>query len=43
MRRMRNLLIHLYFRSDVTVIWQTLTEDVPPLRPLLQAILAQEP
>ena len=42
MRRMRNLLVHVYFGTDVTVVWQTLTEDLPPLKSMLQAILAQE-
>lgn len=39
MRGMRNLLIHEYFGVSLSILWHTLTHNVPPLPPLLQTIL----
>lgn len=43
---MRDKLIHAYFGVSATVVWKTIKEDLPPLRPLvshaLQTIAAQE-
>jgi len=39
MRGLRNILIHEYFGVDLGIIWQTLQEDLPPLRAQLQRIL----
>ena len=43
MRQIRNIVVHEYFRLDVGILWQTITENLPPLLPLLQKILEQEP
>jgi uncharacterized protein with HEPN domain len=40
MRDMRNLLAHEYFGVDLSILWQTLQEDLPALYPLLQEVLA---
>lgn len=32
---MRNKLIHEYFGVDLEIIWQTINEDIPPLRELI--------
>jgi uncharacterized protein with HEPN domain len=36
----RNRLIHDYFEVDLGAIWSTIQEDLPRLRPQLEAILA---
>jgi uncharacterized protein len=40
MRAMRNIAAHEYFGIDVGTVWATATADVPPLKPLLEALLA---
>jgi uncharacterized protein with HEPN domain len=35
---LRNRLIHEYFGVDLDILWQTLVDDIPPLRPLLAEI-----
>ncbi len=35
---MRNILIHEYFGVDLSIIWQTISEDLPELRRQLQRI-----
>lgn len=40
---MRNVVSHQYFRIDLTSIWYTAVEAVPPLRAEIQHILEQEP
>ena len=42
MRGLRNILAHEYFGVDVSIIWQTAQEDLPPLRPQLQRILLED-
>jgi uncharacterized protein with HEPN domain len=37
---MRNHLIHAYFEVDLDIVWTTVTEDLPPLLPVLEAALA---
>lgn len=39
MLTMRNIVIHEYHGVNLDIIWQTVTEDLPPLVPLLQKIL----
>ena len=41
MRRMRNVVVHVYFGVDLPVVWRTLKEDLPPLTGQLNAILNQ--
>ncbi len=36
---MRNVLIHGYFGVDLAVIWRTIHENLPPLRPQIARIL----
>ena len=40
MRAMRNRLVHVYFEIDPTLLWDTIQNDLPPLVPLLHALLA---
>jgi uncharacterized protein with HEPN domain len=39
---MRNRLIHVYFDIDLDRVWDTVTDDMPPLIAALEAILARE-
>lgn len=41
MTGMRNRLIHAYFDVEPTVIWRTVTEDLPPLIAALEAVLPE--
>jgi uncharacterized protein with HEPN domain len=40
-RGMRNLIIHEYFRVNLTIIWTTIQMDLPPLMQQLQALVEQ--
>ena len=42
MRAIRHVLVHQYFGVSLPIVWQTITEDLPPLVPLLRAVLAAE-
>jgi uncharacterized protein with HEPN domain len=39
---MRNRLIHVYFDVDLDQVWNTVTQDLPPLVAKLEAALAGE-
>ena len=39
MAGMRDKLIHEYFGINLNVVWETITEDLPPLKPILQNLL----
>lgn len=39
MKAMRNILIHEYFGVDIDVLWQTVQEDLPPLKAYLKKVL----
>lgn len=39
MAGMRDKLIHEYFGVNVDVLWRTIREDLPPLKPVLKKIL----
>ncbi len=39
MRAMRNILAHEYDNVDLAVVWDAIQHDLPPLVPLLQAVL----
>jgi uncharacterized protein with HEPN domain len=39
---MRNRLIHAYFDIDLDRVWDTVTEDLPPLIATLEAIISVE-
>ena len=38
---MRNRLIHAYFDVDLDIVWTTVSEDLPPLLPVLESALTQ--
>lgn len=42
MQAIRNVIVHEYFRLDVGILWQTITQNLPPLAPMLREILEQE-
>ena len=39
LRGMRNVVVHEYFGVDDAILWQTVVGDLPPLVPLLEAVL----
>jgi uncharacterized protein with HEPN domain len=39
---MRNRLIHGYFDINLDIVWQTVSEELPPLVATLEAVLAEE-
>jgi len=39
---MRNRLIHVYFDIDLDRVWDTITDDLPPLIASLEKIISQE-
>jgi uncharacterized protein with HEPN domain len=40
---MRNRLVHAYYEIDYDLLWQTLTEDLPPFVDRVKELLANEP
>jgi uncharacterized protein with HEPN domain len=40
MTGMRNRIIHAYFDVDLDRVWDTVTDDLPPLTARLRVILA---
>ena len=39
MRALRNVVVHQYFGVDMSILWETLHHDLPPLTPLLKRVL----
>lgn len=39
MRAMRNRIVHVYFRVDEKLMWDTIQNDLPPLVPELERLL----
>jgi len=39
MAGMRDKLIHEYFGIDNEILWQTVKEDIPPLKPLVEKVM----
>ena len=37
---MRDKLVHEYFGINIKVVWKTIVEDIPPLKPLMGKMLA---
>jgi len=35
----RNILVHEYFGVDLGILWRTVTDDLPSLRPVLEDLL----
>ena len=42
MQTMRNIVIHEYHGVNLKIIWETVTEDLPPIVPRLKEILEEE-
>ena len=38
---MRNVLAHVYFGVNLRMVWQTIQEDLPPLKTQLNDVLRQ--
>jgi uncharacterized protein with HEPN domain len=38
---MRNTLTHEYFGVDLSIVWQTLADDLPPLEAAIDALILQ--
>lgn len=41
MRVMRNIAVHVYHGIKLDRVWKTITDDLPPLLPLREAMLAE--
>jgi len=41
MAGMRDKLIHEYFGVNLKVLWRTIKEDLPPLKPLIEEVLRE--
>jgi uncharacterized protein with HEPN domain len=39
MRAMRNRIVHVYFKVDEKLMWDTIQSDLPPLIPELEKLL----
>jgi uncharacterized protein with HEPN domain len=39
MAGMRDKLIHEYFGVDVEILWKTIKDDIPSIKPLVQELL----
>ena len=39
---MRNRLVHAYFDINLDLVWDTVTDDLPPLIATLEAIVADD-
>lgn len=39
MRAMRNRIVHAYFNVDEKLMWDTITNDLPPLIPELEQLI----
>jgi uncharacterized protein with HEPN domain len=39
MRAMRNRIVHVHFRMDEKLMWDTIQNDLPPLVPELERLL----
>ncbi|MCI2429883.1 DUF86 domain-containing protein [Candidatus Acetothermia bacterium] len=42
MAGMRDKMIHEYFGVDLEVVWKTVQEDTPALKPLIEQVIQQE-
>jgi uncharacterized protein with HEPN domain len=38
---MRNKIIHEYYRIDEEIVWQTITNDLPPFISMLEKIISE--
>jgi uncharacterized protein with HEPN domain len=42
MTGMRDKLIHEYFGIDLEIVWEVVTNELPPIKPLIQKVLEEE-
>lgn len=42
MRDLRNVVVHAYWQIDLGRVWDTIRQDLLPLVPLLEGVLAAE-
>jgi uncharacterized protein with HEPN domain len=42
MRDMRNFVVHAYFSVEPTIVWGTVSKDLPPLAESLRALIEDE-
>ena len=38
-KRMRDKIVHHYFRLNLEIVWQTATQDIPKLKPEVERVL----
>jgi len=43
MRDMRNRMIHAYFDVNISIVWNTVKNDLPPLKQQIEQLLSQPP
>ena len=41
MARIRDRLVHGYFKVNLEIIWMTVTQEFPELRPIIEKVLAE--
>lgn len=42
MRQMRNVIVHAYFSVEPRIVWQTIQDDLPPVRIALAQLLSMD-
>jgi uncharacterized protein with HEPN domain len=42
MQGVPNVIVHEYVRLDANILWQTVTQNLPPLVPLLEDLLSRD-
>ena len=42
MRGLRNVVVHQYSGVDLSIVWETVGHDLPPLLPVLRKVLDEE-
>ena len=42
MAGMRDKLIHEYFGIDLEIVWEVVTNELPPIKPLIQKVVEEE-
>jgi uncharacterized protein with HEPN domain len=43
LKGLRNVIVHQYDRVDVGIVWNVIHSDLPPLAPLLEKVVLEEP
>jgi uncharacterized protein with HEPN domain len=39
---MRDLLVHVYWNTDLNLVWQVIQEDLPPLKQVVSQLIIQQ-